>query len=607
MKKTTIKIKILLFSILLIYPTLSCKKGEKSFKEATVKVEDKPWSGDPASIPSEMNELNPVASPDAVKGGAFKVYSHQYPKSLNYYLEQFATTAEIFRMMFEPLASYHPIDLRVMPRLASKWKISPDKKKYTFTIDPNAFWSDGKAVSAQDVLFTFQTLMDEKNNTAPFRIGLSRFEVPKVLDERTIEFTTKEVHWNNFEEIATQLFILPKHAFEGKDFNKINDTFPVVSGPYYLAEAKQNRYIKMVRRGDYWQRAYPFNKGKYNFDEVYFKVYNEEPIGFQAMLKGDIDLFPVYKAATWVNEAKGEKFDKFWIAKQKIYNDKPIGFQGWAMNTRKEPFNDIRVRKAIAYLINRKEMISKLAYNEYDPTDSYYPDFYLGKNASQNPNTPIEFNPNKARELLKEAGWVPNSQGKLEKNGKELVVEVLERDKGTEKYFTTFMEEAKQVGITVKIESTDLAAWSGRMDNFEFSLTWCAWGSGVLKDPESMWHSKYADMPNHHNYPGLKIPAVDALIEKQKTIFDVDKRHAIVKEIDKIVYKEHPYALLWHMPSTRLLYWNKFGIPKLPLGKYGGEAFATDYWWIDSAKKEALENAMQSGSALPSLPPEVKL
>ncbi|MCX7997624.1 MAG: extracellular solute-binding protein [Leptospiraceae bacterium] len=598
------KKRFFLYTILLItFSIISCK-GKESISSAP-KVEDLPWEGDINTIPTEMRELNPVASQEAKKGGAFKVYSHQYPKSLNYYLELFSTTAEIFRLMFEPLAIYHPTKLNLLPKLARSWEISPDKMTFTFHMDQNAKWSDGKPVTAHDVLFTYQTLMNPANNTPIFRIGLSRFEEPKVIDDYTIQFKAKEVHWNNFDEVAAQLFILPKHEMEGKDFNKINDTFPVVSGPYMLAEAKPGRYVKMRRRGDYWGRAYPFNKGRHNFDEIYFKVYNEEPIALQAMMKGDIDLFPVYKAATWINEAKGEKIDNFWIVKQKIFNEKPIGFQGWAMNTRKPPFDDVRVRKAIAHLVNRKEMIRKLAYNEYDPTDSYYPDFYLGENAKKNPNEPVQFEPETARKLLKEAGYKPNSKGILEKDGKELEIVVLERDKGTEKYFTTFMEVAKELGIKVKIENTDLAGWSARMDKFDFMLTWCAWGGGIFKDPEPMWHSKYADQEMQHNYPGLKIKEVDELIEKQKTIFDVEKRHAIVKQIDQIIYKQYPYVLLWHLPSTRLLYWNKFGMPKNPLGRYGGESFATDYWWFDPEKNAQLEKAIKEKQSLPKVPSEV--
>ena len=604
LKKKPYTFSILLtISLLLVF---SCGKGEKSaVQEKTAAVEDLPWDGDPASIPNLMKQVNPVSSPNAKKGGAFRVYSHQYPKSLNYYLEQFSTTAEIFRMMFEPLTSYHPLTLETIPRLARDWKISADKKKFTFYLDPNAKWSDGKPVTADDVLFTYKTIMDKKNNTAVFRIGMSRFEEPVIVDEKTIEFTAKTLHWNNFDEVASGIFVLPKHYMEGKDFNKINDEFPVTSGPYKLAEAKSGRHVKMVRRGDYWQRAYPFNKGRYNFDEIYFKVYTEEAIGLQAMMKGEMDIYPVYKAATWVKEASGEKFDNNWIIKQRIYNQKPIGFQGWAMNTRRDVFKDVRVRKAIAHLVDRKTMIEKLAYNEYEATNSYYPDYYLGNEKKNNPNEEIDYNPEKARALLKEAGFTANSKGILEKDGKELSITILDRDKSTEKYFTIFMEAAKTVGIKASIESTDLAGWSARMDKFDFDLTWTAWGGGVFKDPEPMWLSKYADEEGQHNYPGIKNPEVDKLIESQKEIFDVAKRNEIVKKIDQLIYKEFPYVLLWHLSNTRLLYWNRFGMPDMPLGKYNGESFAVDYWWLDSAKNLELENAKNNNTKLSPKEPNI--
>ncbi|MDX1959298.1 MAG: extracellular solute-binding protein [Leptospiraceae bacterium] len=557
-------------------------------------------------IPAPLMVPNPVSSDKSKKGGGIRVFAHQYPKSLNYYLEQFSTTAEIFKMQFESLASYHPITLEPIPHLASDWSISPDKKTFIFHIDKNAKWSDGKPVTAHDVLFTFNLIMNPANNTAIFRIGLGRFEVPVVIDDFTISFTAKKVHWNNFDEVASGFFILPKHYFEGKEFNKINDEFPVVSGPYKIAEAKQNRYIRMRRRGDYWQKEYPFVKNRYNFDEIFFKVYNEEPIAFQAMLKGDIDLFPSYRAATWVNEAKGEKFDKFWILKNRIFNYKPIGFQGWALNMRRPIFSDRRVRKAIAYLINRKTMIEKFAYNEYEATNSYYPDYYLGENEKLNPNEKINFNPEAARALLKEAGWKPNSNGVLEKDGKEFEITILDRDKSTEKYFTFFMEDAKKVGIKAKIESTDLAGWSARMDKFDFDLTWTAWGGGVFKDPEQMWYSKYANETGQHNYPGFENKKVDELIEEQKSIFDVYKRNSIVKEIDKIIYKEHPYILLWHLSNTRIIYWNRFGMPDNPLGKYSGEAFAIEYWWFDKDKNSELDKSISTNVPMKEVPLEMR-
>ncbi len=599
MKQT--KITYILITILLFSQAFFCKKTEKPLEEKeeiieSYKVSDKTWDGDEKTIPEVMQKDNPIANPQATKGGSFRLYGHQYPKSLNYYLEQYSTTARIFTSLFETLTINHPITLENIPHLAKAWKISKDKKKFTFEIDQNAKWSDDKPITADDVLFTFKTIMDPKNNTPVFRIGLSRFEEPKKIDEFTVEFTAKKIHWDNFNTIATGLMILPKHYYEGKDFNKENFEFPVVSGAYKLVDVKQNRYIRLGRRGDYWQRAYPFAKGRNNFDEVIYKFYNEEGIAFQSFVKGDIDFFPVYRAATWIDQAKGEKFDKNLILKQRIFNQKPIGFQGWAMNMRREIFKDKKVRKALAYLVNRKLMIEKLAFNQYSPTNSYYPDYYLGNET--NPNEEIDFNVEKAKELFKEAGYIQNAKGILEKDGKEFSFTILDRDKSTEKYFTVFMEDAKKVGVKANIETTDLAGFSKRIDEFDFDLAWTAWGSGVFKDPEGMWYSKYADQKMQQNITGFKNKKVDELIEKQKSEFSKSKRDMIVKEIDKIIYAEHPYILLWHLDNTRLLYWNKFSTPEIPLGRYGTEDFATDYWWFDKTKSENLSKAIKENLTL---------
>ncbi|MCB1191385.1 MAG: ABC transporter substrate-binding protein [Leptospiraceae bacterium] len=579
-----------------------CKPTQQSNVEIP-KVQSVPWEKSMDSIPEQLRSENPIASPNAVKGGIFRIYAHQFPKSLNYYLEQFATTAEIFTLMHETLTKNHPVTLEKLPNLAKSWEISQDKKKYTFHIDQNAQWSDGKPVTAHDVLFTYQTIMDKKHNTAVVRIGLSRFFEPKVIDDFTIEFTTKDVHWDNFNNIAGGLWILPKHAYEGKDFNKINFEFPVVSGPYKLVEAKKGRYVKMQRRGDWWQRAYPFNKGTYNFDQLLYKVFNESNIALQSMKKGDMDIFPVYTASEWVKDTIDKKFTNNWIAKQRIFNQKPIGFQGWAMNARKEIFKDKRVREAMCHLINRELMVEKLAYNEYALTNSYYPDFYTS--GEPNPNKPCVYDVEKARGLLKEAGWKANKDGILEKNGKKLSFVILDRDKRTEKYFTIFMEDLKKVGIQASMETTDLAAWSARIEKYDFEMTWTAWGGAVFKDPETLWASKYIQEPGQYNLAAFSHPKVDKLIEDQKVEFDLSKRNQMVKEIDKLVYQEYPYVLLWHMDHTRLLYWNRFGMPGNPLGKYGDEGGATQYWWFDEEKNKALEKAMQNDSPLPRLPEKV--
>ncbi|WP_243393334.1 extracellular solute-binding protein [Leptospira perolatii] len=570
--------------------------GDREEGDSNSAIQDLPWEGSLSSIPEALRKKNPIVSEDAVKGGTYRVYSHQFPKSLNYYLEQFSTTAEIFQMMFEPLLDYHPITLQPIPHLASSWTISPDKKKFTFYMDQNAKWSDGKSITAKDVLFTYETLMDKANNTPIFRIGLSRFEKPVVVNDFQIEFTQKEIHWSNFETVAHSLFILPEHLYKGKDFNKENFEFPVVSGPYELVSAKKGRYVRMRRRADYWMRAYPFYKGSDNFDTVLFKVFNEEAVAFQAFKKGDIDLYPVYKAYTWVKEAVGETFDSNYVIKQKVYNEKPMGFQGWAFNMRRAPFDDAKVRRAIALLVDRKLLVEKLAFNEYELTDSYYSGVW---SEGQFPSPPIQYDPNLARKLLSEAGWKPNAKGILEKKGKEFKFSILDRDRSTEKYFTIFIERARELGIVASIETTDLAEWGSRMDKFDFDMTWAAWGGGLFPDPESMWYSKYADENGQNNITGFKNSEVDKLIEMQKTEFDVKKRESILKKIDQILTKEVPYVLLWNTKSTRLLYWNKFGYPTNSLGKFGSESYAKGLWWLDEKKSDLLESSKKSKTPLP--------
>jgi microcin C transport system substrate-binding protein len=207
---------------------------------------------------------------------------------------------------------------------------------------------------------------------------------------------------------------------------------------------------------------------------------------------------------------------------------------------------------------------------------------------------------------LKEAGWLPNAKGILEKNGKEFRFTILDREKKTEKYFTVFLEKAKYLGIDAKIETTDLAAWSARIDTYDFDMTWAAWGSGVFKDPEAQWSSKYADEKGQPNLPGFKDSKVDSMIESLKTEFNVNKRNAILKNLDQIVYKQYPYVLLWHLDNTRLLFWRKFGMPDNPLGRYGDESFASDYWYYDNNMSKELLKAIKEKKSLQQYNSEVR-
>ena len=136
-------------------------------------------------------------------------------------------------------------------------------------------------------------------------------------------------------------------------------------------------------------------------------------------------------------------------------------------------------------------------------------------------------------------------------------------------------------------------------------MTWAAWGSGVFKNPESMWSSKEAERKSGNNITGFKNSTVDSLIEKQKSIFKIQERNAIYRQIDQMIYDAHPYVLLWNINYTRLLYWNKFGTPDTVLSKYGNETSAYWYWWIDLDSEADLTDAMKQELPLPPKEPSV--
>ena len=546
---------------------------------------------------------DPIASPYAVPGGEVAIYAGPSPKSLNYFLDNNVFTSQVFGAMFETLLSFDSVTLEYRPGIAISWSISDDKQTFTFKLDPRAGWSDGTPITAWDVKWTFDAIMDPKNLTGVHKVSLERFESPVVIDRHTIRFHARQAHWVNL--LAVSGFnILPKRDFEHRDFNKINFDFPVVSGPYRISRIEEGIYMTMERRSDWWGWQLPSARHTSNFQTLKFMFFEERENAYEAFKKGLIDLFPVYTSRIWVNETTGEKFDNNWIVRQKIYNHHPVGFQGFAMNMRKPPFNDLRVRKAMALLLNRELMNQTLMYGQYFLQRSFFEDLY-GK-AHPCPNPLVPFDPQAAGRLLAEAGWHANpATGFLEKGGRRFSFRFLSRDASVNKFLAIYAEDLKKAGIEMIIDQKDWAAWAKDMDQFNYQMTWAAWGASMFHDPEGMWASKEADRISGNNITGFKNARVDELIEKQKTIFEISKRNAIYRQIDQLIFNEYPYVLLWNIDYVRLLYWNKFGTPAWVLSKYGNEQSAYTLWWMDQDAVTDLNAAMRDRSLLPRKPADI--
>lgn len=543
----------------------------------------------------------PVGDPKAVRGGQLVLHTAEFPKSFNYYVNNAADAATVFNLIYDSLMELHPTTLEFMPLIAKSWEISADKKVFTLHLDPRAKWADGKPITASDIQFTYDTIMNPKNLTSVQRMAISRFKPPEVIGPRTIRFTAKTVHYNNFVTLAS-FNPLPKHLFSGKDFNKaFNMNLPGSSGPYILSEVREGRYYVLKRRSDYWADELPNHRGMYNFDSIKFKVM-ATTVAFEAFKKGDFDIFDDISAKRWVTETDGIPFQKNWIVKRKIYNYAPQGFSGMALNMRRPPFNDIRVREAICRLLDRKYLLEKIMFNQYQPLTSYWPSLY----GSEKANELIEFDMAKAKKLLNQAGYNRlDSSGYLTNEaGKRLEFTIIYASEEFERHMTYIAETCKKAGVKVNLQLLSWATLIQKMENYNFDAVNIGWTATLFPDPEQLWHSRHINEPGGSNLPGFKNAEVDQLIESLPPIFDAAQRVRIIKRIDRIIYKNYPYALFWGANYSRIFYRNVFGMPKTIYSKYSSNDVIT-YWWYDKAKEKRYRDAVKNNRSLPKEPEEV--
>jgi microcin C transport system substrate-binding protein len=503
------------------------------------------------------------------------------PKSLNMWQDYNSFSVGVMGLLFEPLVGLHSTLDTTVNILATDWSLAPDSLTYSFAIDPRARWSDGAPITAYDFQFYYDVIMDPKNLTPIFKVGLSRFERPVVADSSHFSIRAKEKHWANFWE-AAGMVAFPKHAWEGQDFNKIRFEFPVVSGPYKIKQMRMDRFLELERRPDYWGFQKNWNYGKYNFGLIRYRFMEDRTKVLEALKKGDIDAYPVYTSSLWMKQTDFDAVKSGKVVRQRVFNEEPIGFQGFALNLRRSKFQDIRVRKALSLLINRELMNEKYMYNQYFLLNSYFPSLWPGH---KNPNAPFySYQPDSARALLAQAGYKPGENGMLVgPDGKPLTLAFLTHETSDTRHITKYQEDLRAVGIESKIEPVSLSTFRQRIDNFDFDLCWMAWGAGRLADPEASWSSKTAMDKATNNVTGVQDKLVDSLINAQKTEMSLVKRNEILRQIDTRLTEIVPYVLLWQNDNSRLLYWNRFGTPPFVLDKFGREEAIPVYWWSDPA------------------------
>ena len=549
---------------------------------------------------------DPAASPHARRGGTVRWNGAQPPKSFNAYVDNNNYSAMVFDLLYGKLLGMDPRTTELIPALARRWAVSDDGREFTFVIDERAKWSDGEPVTAADVKWTFDAVMDPKSDSGPWKSTLAFFDSPETVDARTVRFRKKGESPRDWRDIlnCSTFWILPRHAFAGKDFNRLDFVGAVSGGAYAIARAEAQIETELVRHGRWWCQDLPQYRGLYNFDRILVRYFADNENAFEALKKRKVDVYPVYTARLYDQETGTAAFKRNWLLKRRVRNRAPIGFQGFAMNMRRFPFDDVRVRRAMAALLDRETMNRTMMSGAYFLLRSYYPDLYDAEHPCA--NELHAYDPAKAAKLLAEAGWTKDAaDGALKRNGRKFAFTFLSRSSTEDKFLVMFDHELRKLGIEMSIVRKDFASWMRDMDSFSFDMTWAAWGAGIVKYPELAWAGAEADRRGSNNITGFKSAEVDRLIAEEKGCASAARRLDLYRRIDALVAAEVPYVLLWQTDSTRLLYWNKFGMPATVLSPVEREESVLSYWWYDADRTEELGQAMRGDGFLPTMPETV--
>lgn len=498
-------------------------------------------------------------------------------------------------VMYENLLGIDTLNLEYTEGLATHYKIEEDNQTFWFRINPNAMWSDGYPVTAEDVLYTWRLMVDETILSPYTNILYNEYEEPEIMSKYIIRVRAKSINWRLFLYFGVSMNIYPAHYLKHMDGSEYlrdyqYDTLPG-TGPYALDHdrTRVGRYITLARRDDYWNRDHEAYKYYYNFDDIRINIVRDSRLELERFKRGELDFYIVGRASWWVNEFNFDEVERGLIQKKRIYTHAPQGISGFAFNMRRRPFNDINVRLAINHLFNRQKLIEQLFFNEYMHLDSYYP-----SSIYENPDNPIyRYDPSLAREYLREAGYTETDrEGYLvhEQTGNRLEFE-LRITQDWNRIMAPVQEDFRAAGVKMDIAYADAITGFSLLMERQFSLHFMSWTGLFFPNPESSWHSNLAEPDHTNNITGFMNDRMDEICEEYNITFCPERRIELIRETDGILMEEVPYALAWYTPAQRIVYWNKFGTPKSYLSKTGDWRGILSSWWYCEEKHEQLQKA----------------
>jgi microcin C transport system substrate-binding protein len=500
--------------------------------------------------------------------------------------------------------------------LAEALKFPADFSSATYRLNANARWHDGKPVTADDVVWSFNALKKE----SPFYNRYFGDVTEAVaLSEREVEFRFAKTGNRELPHIMGDLAVLPKHWWEGTDAQgKKRDIAqptlepPLGSGPYRVASFRPGAEIIWERVSDYWGADLPVNVGRENVDRQRFTYFTDENAAWQAFTKGGVaDYRFENRAQKWATEYNFPAFQAGDAVKREFPTTSTEPMQAYVMNVRRPIFQDRRVREALTYAFDFESMNRTLFYGLYTRTDSYFEGGELASSGlpqgkeleilnevkeglppevfTEEFRLPVYDSPEAARshlrrafQLLSEAGWKrqPGGNTLVNARGEPFRIELLGDDASAERVALPFIDSLRRLGIEASLRIVDTNQYVNRVRSFDYDMLAIAsfgQSSSPGNEQRNYWGSAAADAPGSDNLIGVKDPAIDKLIER--VIFATDREDLIAAThaLDRALLWNYFVVPQWHNPKIWGAHWKRVGIPEKQPGYVGVDPAS---WWI---------------------------
>jgi microcin C transport system substrate-binding protein len=558
-------------------------------------------------------------NPDAPKGGVVRQVAIGTFDNFNIVVAQLkGAIASGVAQVYERLIAQSQDEVATAYGLLAEAMVHPDDYSWVkYRLRPNARWHDGKPVTPEDVIFSFNTF---KQYSARERFYFQHIVKAEQSGEREILFTFDKPGNRELPAITGEFYILPKHWWEGtdaqgrkRDVSATTLEIPLGSGAYRVKEFDAGRTLVLERVADYWGKDVPVNVGQNNFDQLRYDYYRDSTVALEAFKGDQIDWIIEPSANAWHTRYDFPAVRENRVIMAKFPTANVGRMQGYVFNLRRPLFKDVRLRRAFNYAYDFEEINRQLSFGDYERDNSYFDGTELASSGLpeglelqiletvrdkvpsevfttpyKNPvnGTPenVRNNLREAARLLKEAGFEIRNGQLAGPDGKPVSVEFLIRDPSELRGIGFLKPNLEKLGVTVTIRNVDDAQYQNRLRSFDFDIVTDLWAQSLSPGNEQreFFGSPAADRPGSRNTPGIKNLAVDALIDR--IIFAKDRAELVAasKAMDRVLLWNFYLIPQFNIPYERYARWDRFSHPE-PLPKYGIAAFP-DIWWWDADK-----------------------